>query len=105
MTTKTTPPPAVRLTLVKDPVHGSMHIRIWENLAGLGEGEHQLYAVEPAGAITPTDPRNWTDRQVLDFLGVALRNVDLVGTVRLSEIRQGFDFVMGRSVATTKGSN
>jgi len=43
------------------------------------------------------DPRQWTDRQVLEFLGTALRNVDLVGEVRLSEIRQGFEVVMGRA--------
>ncbi|HFH3930819.1 TPA: hypothetical protein ACGJ23_005468 [Pseudomonas aeruginosa] len=91
------PQPAVRLTLVKNQVHGGMHIRIWENLAGLGEGEHLLGVVEPTESMAPTDPREWTDRQVLDFLGVALRNVDIVGTVRLSEIRQGFDFVMGRN--------
>ena len=39
------------------------------------------------------DPCSWTDRQVLDFLGVALRNVDLVGEVRLSEVRQGFEYM------------
>lgn len=42
------------------------------------------------------NPCNWTDRQVLDFLGVALRNVDLVGEVRLSEIRQGFECMRDR---------
>jgi hypothetical protein len=44
-------------------------------------------------------PDNWTDRQVLDFLGVALRNVDLVGEVRLSEIRQGFQYMQERQHA------
>lgn len=39
------------------------------------------------------NPCNWTDLQVLDFLGVALRNVDLVGEVKLSEIRQGFRYM------------
>ena len=38
-----------------------------------------------------SDPCNWSDQQVLEFLGVALRNVDLVGEIRLSEIRQGFE--------------
>lgn len=42
------------------------------------------------------DPCNWTDRQVLDFLGIALRNVDLVGEVHLSEIRQGFEHMRAR---------
>lgn len=41
------------------------------------------------------DPCMWSDQQVLDFLGVALRNVDLVGEVRLGEIRQGFEFMKG----------
>lgn len=39
------------------------------------------------------DPCKWTDREVLEFLGVALRNVDLVGEVRISEIRQGFEYM------------
>ncbi|WP_225013696.1 hypothetical protein [Pseudomonas aeruginosa] len=102
---KALPQPAVRLTLVKDPVYGGMHIRIWENLAGLGEGEHLLGAVEAAGVVAPTDPREWTDQQVLDFLGVALRNVDVAGTVHLSEIRQGFDFIMGRTAAPIQREN
>lgn len=33
----------------------------------------------------------WTDREVLEFMGVALRNVDIVGDVRISEIRQGLE--------------
>lgn len=43
--------------------------------------------------IKKLDPLKWTDRQILDFLGVALRNVDLVGEVRLSEIRQAFEYM------------
>ncbi|WP_282372254.1 hypothetical protein [Pseudomonas sp. PS02290] len=50
-------------------------------------------------------PVNWTDRQVLDFLGVALRNVDLVGEVRLSEIRKGFQFMQERQSATPIAHN
>jgi hypothetical protein len=42
------------------------------------------------------DPCRWSDQQVMDFLGVALRNVDLQGEVRLSEIRQGFQFMRDR---------
>lgn len=42
-------------------------------------------------AIKAQEPCNWSDAQVLEFLGVALRNVDIVGSVRLSEIRQGFE--------------
>jgi len=49
------------------------------------------------------DPRQWTDQQVLDFLGVALRNVDVVGTVHLNEIRQGFELVMGRPSLPDQG--
>lgn len=45
------------------------------------------------------DPCMWEDQQVLDFLGVALRNVDLVGEVRLSEIRQGFEFMRSKSLS------
>lgn len=44
MTDKTRAQPAVRLTLVENPVNGGMHIRLWENLSGLGAGEHLLYA-------------------------------------------------------------
>lgn len=45
------------------------------------------------------DPCNWTDRQVLDFLGIALRNVDVVGKVYMSEIRQGFEHMRARQSA------
>lgn len=40
-------------------------------------------------------PENWTDAQVLEFLGVALRNVDLVGEVGPlpKEVRQGFQYM------------
>ncbi|QZA71301.1 Lar-like restriction alleviation protein [Pseudomonas phage AH02] len=46
-------------------------------------------------AKSKVDPCEWTDLQVLEFMGVALRNVDIVpeSTVRLSEIRQGFEFM------------
>lgn len=47
----------------------------------------------------PRDPCQWTDLQILDFLGVALRNVDLVGTVKLSEIRQGFEYMRNKQQA------
>lgn len=50
-----------------------------------------VYTSPPAPVSTGLDPCKWTDQQVLDFLGVALRNVDLVGKVSLSEIRQGFE--------------
>ena len=43
--------------------------------------------------VKASHPSQWSDGQVLDFLGVALRNVDLTGEVKLSEIRQGFDHV------------
>lgn len=42
------------------------------------------------------DPRLWSDKQILEFLGTALRNVDLRGSIKLGEIRQGFEVVMGR---------
>lgn len=44
-------------------------------------------------APVSADPCEWSDGQILDFLGVALRNVDLSGEVKLSEIRQGFEYV------------
>ena len=47
----------------------------------------------------PRDPCQWTDLQILDFLGVALRDVDLVGTVKLSEIRPGFEDMRAQSGA------
>jgi hypothetical protein len=34
---------AVRLELVENLKYGGMHIRKWENLAGLGAGTHKLY--------------------------------------------------------------
>jgi hypothetical protein len=43
--------------------------------------------------VAVLDPCEWSDGQILDFLGVALRNVDLSGEVKLSEIRQGFEYV------------
>lgn len=46
------------------------------------------------GAVAgQSDPCSWKDGQVLEFLGVALRNVELQGTVKLSEIRQGFEYM------------
>jgi uncharacterized small protein (DUF1192 family) len=39
------------------------------------------------------DPCQWSDAQILEFLGVALRNVDVLGTVRLKEVRQGFQYM------------
>jgi hypothetical protein len=39
------------------------------------------------------DPCSWSDAQILEFLGVALRNVDVLGTVHLKEIRQGFEYM------------
>lgn len=41
-----------------------------------------------------TSPCDWTERQILDFLGVALRNVEIVGSVHLNDIRQGFQYVI-----------
>jgi len=46
------------------------------------------------------DPCQWNDLQILDFLGLALRNVDVVGTVKLSEIRQGFEYMREKQTAT-----
>ena len=51
-----------------------------------------LYASPPA-PVAASDPCEWSDSQILDFLGVALRNVDLSGEVKLIEIRQGFEYV------------
>lgn len=51
-------------------------------------------SADPSALIA--DPCRWSDQQVMDFLGVALRNVDLQGEVRLSEIRQGFQFMRDR---------
>lgn len=50
----------------------------------------------PSAAAKVFDPCEWTDREVLDFLGCALRNVDIVGEVRMSEIRQGFQYMRDR---------
>jgi hypothetical protein len=51
-------------------------------------------SADPSALIA--DPCRWSDQQVMDFIGVALRNVDLQGEVRLSEIRQGFQFMRDR---------
>jgi hypothetical protein len=42
-------------------------------------------------ALSAVERLSWTDREVLEFMGVALRNVDIVGSVRISEIRQGLE--------------
>lgn len=47
----------------------------------------------------PVSPCDWTDRQILDFPGVALRNVDLVGAVYLREIRQGFEYMRDKAIS------
>lgn len=39
---------AVRITLVENDSHGGTYIRQWDNLAGLGAGEHLLYAAPVA---------------------------------------------------------
>jgi hypothetical protein len=39
------------------------------------------------------DPCSWSDAQILEFLGVSLRNVDVLGAVHLKEIRQGFEYM------------
>lgn len=57
---------------------------------------------EPSAPVERDDPCTWTDRQVLDFLGVALRNVDIEGVVRLSEIRQGFEYMRNRAILERK---
>lgn len=44
------------------------------------------------------DPCKWSDAQVLEFLGIALRNVDPVGSINLSEIRQGFQFMRAKAL-------
>lgn len=64
-------------------------------------------AFDAAQVLTPAvskhvDPCDWTDQQVLDFLGIALRNVDLQGEVRLSEIRQGFELMRDRTAPGCK---
>lgn len=59
-------------------------------------------SAEPSPPVERDDPCNWNDQQVMDFLGVALRNVDLQGEVRLSEIRQGFQFMKERSALERK---
>ncbi|MNR20909.1 hypothetical protein D3C85_1377800 [compost metagenome] len=50
-------------------------------------------APAPPACSEPDDPCYWSDAQILDFLGVALRNVDVRGTVHLKEIRQGFEYM------------
>lgn len=70
-----------------------------ERCAELFANEGSLFRHPPEQAAPEAfDPCGWTDRQVLDFLGVALRNVDLVGSVHMSEIRQGFQYMRDRSV-------
>lgn len=59
-------------------------------------------SAEPSAPVERDDPCTWTDRQVLDFLGVALRNVDIEGVVRLSEIRQGFEYMRNRAILERK---
>lgn len=45
---------AVRLELVENLKYGGMHIRKWENLAGLGAGTHKLYT-HPADQVAEPD--------------------------------------------------
>lgn len=48
---------------------------------------------EPQVIAKADDPCQWSDAQILEFLGVALRNVDVRGTVRPKEVRQGFQYM------------
>lgn len=71
-----------------------------ERCAELFANEGSLFRHPPEQAAPEAfDPCGWTDRQVLDFLGVALRNVDLVGAVYLSEIRQGFEYMRDKAIS------
>lgn len=70
-------------------------IKEYADLKGSEQGE-------PSAPVEIDDPCKWSDRQVLEFLGVALRNVDLQGEVRLSEIRQGFEYMRGRATLASK---
>ncbi|GLX87869.1 hypothetical protein Pfra02_04380 [Pseudomonas fragi] len=54
-------------------------------------------ADKPGISAVLFDPCRWTDREALDFLGVALRHVDLVGTLHLNEIRQGFEYMRNKA--------
>ncbi|MGH8422029.1 MAG: Lar family restriction alleviation protein [Pseudomonas fluorescens] len=61
----------------------------------------RMNSYKPETSAAPRDPCKWTDREVLDFLGVALRNVDLVGTVHLNEIRQGFEYIRDKAASAS----
>lgn len=50
-----------------------------------------------AKPLMVADVCTWSDRQVLDFIGVALRNVKVVGDLHFSEIRQGFVFMRDKT--------
>jgi hypothetical protein len=58
----------------------------------------QAVRAKAAEQALKDDPCKWSDAQVLEFLGIALRNVDLVGSINLSEIRQGFQFMRGKAL-------
>ena len=78
-----------------------------KNVPGLSDRDLAMSALDAAQVLTPlvskhVDPCDWTDQQVLDFLGIALRNVDLQGEVRLSEIRQGFELMRNRTALDCK---
>lgn len=75
------------LVLERDALARIAELEEWQaDAVELLEKQHAELA-----ALKAQEPCNLNDAQVLEFLGVALRNVDIVGSVRLSEIRQGFE--------------
>lgn len=67
----------------------------------------KLYATPPASEQQQAVvmPEDWTDAQVLDFLSVAMRHVDVQGTLAMQDVRDGFRYVRERTAPTPPQEN
>lgn len=54
-------------------------------------------AVIQTSKLKVGDPCDWNDQQVLDFLGVALRHVELKGELTMNDIREAFAYMRDRA--------
>jgi hypothetical protein len=69
--------------------------KMWSGgeVQGWLEEQGPLYRNGLPLAMTPTE---WNDRQMLEFLTVALRNVDITGTLAMRDVRDGFQYMQDK---------
>lgn len=58
--------------------------------------EDAVAAWNKRSACVPDGPENWSDAQVIEFLAVALRHVNVSGVIVAQDIRDGFRFMSSK---------